>query len=70
MHPASMIPYPKEWEKFLPRALTDQSLALRLALWAHLTVKCWTSLQFMLGLASSTRAMIPAAIGAEAEVPV
>ena len=31
---------------------------------------CWTSLQVRLGLASRTRAMMPAAMGEEAEVPV
>ena len=36
----------------------------------YLTVRCWTSLQVSSGLASRQRATMPAARGAEAEVPV
>jgi hypothetical protein len=34
------------------------------------TIKCWTSLQLRFGFASNASAMIPAASGADAEVPV
>ena len=70
MQAASIKPYPKEWEKLRPTAFCDQSLARRLALCAHRTVICWTSLQVNSGLTSKISAMIPAAKGAEAEVPV
>ena len=36
MQDASISPYPNEWEKFLPKAFTAQSVALRLAGCAHL----------------------------------
>ncbi len=65
-----MMPYPNECEKFLPTALTDQSFAFRLALWAHLTVRCWASRQDSSGFTCRHRAMIPAANGALALVPV
>lgn len=67
---ASMSPYPKLCETFLPTPLTSQSEAMRFSGLAVLITMCCMSLQLRFGLASSARAHIPAAKGAEALVPV
>lgn len=55
---------------FLPTPLVTQSRAFRFAGLAVLTTMCCISRQVRLGLASRARAQIPAARGADAEVPV
>lgn len=55
---------------FLPTPLVTQSIALRLAGFAVLTTMCCISLQVSSLFASRARAQIPAAKGADADVPV
>lgn len=55
---------------FLPTPLTVQSGARRLAGLAVATTMCCMSLQVSWLFASSARAQMPAARGAEADVPV
>lgn len=70
IRPASIIPYPNEWEYHLPTPLTFQSSAFKSRFRADCTIMCCISRQLRLGLASRTRAAIAAAMGADADVPV
>ena len=67
---ASIMPKPKAWLTRLPTPLVFQSSAFRYFGFAVSTIKCCTSRQVRLRFASKAKAMMPAAIGADAEVPV
>lgn len=60
----------REYLPFLPTPLTCQSSALRFAGLAVRTTMCCMSRHVKFLLASSAKAQIPAASGADAEVPV
>lgn len=66
---ASIIPKPNAWLTRFPTPLVFQSNALRYFGLAVSTIKCWTSRHVKLRFASSANAIIPAAMGADADVP-